>query len=79
MGKNSDQRAKNIYSAVGTKYSAPKYSAPVGDALSDTKITVSVVVLRTKGPLIISSTATPSDPYYSSLIRMYLDIQSFSL
>jgi hypothetical protein len=33
MGENSGQRAKNVYSAIETTYSAPKYSAPVGDAL----------------------------------------------
>jgi hypothetical protein len=34
VGENPGQRAANVYSAVGTKYSAPKYSASVGDALT---------------------------------------------
>jgi hypothetical protein len=31
--KNPGQRAANVYSAGGTTYNAPKYYAPVGDAL----------------------------------------------
>jgi hypothetical protein len=32
--ENLGQRAANVYSAGGTTYSAPKYCAPVGDALT---------------------------------------------
>jgi hypothetical protein len=34
MGENSGQRAINVYSAVAAIYTAPKYSAAVGDALT---------------------------------------------
>jgi hypothetical protein len=34
VGENPGQRAANVYSAGGTTYSAPKYCASVGDALT---------------------------------------------
>jgi hypothetical protein len=42
MGENSEQRAVNVYSVVAAKYSAPKYSAPVGDALRSIKAKVRI-------------------------------------
>jgi hypothetical protein len=38
VGKNPGQRAANVYSAGETTYSAQKYCAPVGDALSPFKV-----------------------------------------
>jgi hypothetical protein len=40
VGENPGQRAENIYSAGGTTYSAPQYSAPVGDALRTEVLTL---------------------------------------